>query len=114
MTERYSPNGSEIVDGKTYKVYNFAYENDFLDLIDLLNIQDNRIKELEHRIRELEYKSHINKPHWEKYEQNEGYTMETQQDIRFIERTNEALERVENSNREPMSADEFLKELDNW
>ena len=83
-------------------------------LCKLLTNQDAKSKELEHRIRELEYKSHINKPHWEKYEQNEGYTMETQQDIRFIERTNEALERVENSNREPMSADEFLKELDNW
>ena len=53
--------------------------------------------------------------HWKHYTHNDGYTHESNNDdIRFQERTEEALRRVEESEHKGMSVDDFMKKLDEW
>ena len=50
--------------------------------------------------------------HWKHYTHNNGYTHESDNDIRFQERTREALQRVEESDHKGMSVAEFMKGLE--
>lgn len=96
------------------------------DMVCLLNEKEERIIELEKenvKLRNDVFEKHIFEKHWENYTDHEGYTGETTDDIRFSteedkifeERTRKALERVEKSDRKPLSSkDVFLDELKNW
>lgn len=97
-----------------------GWEDDvFVDSIDkvvaLLNEKDERIKQLEQMNANLVKKYVIDfETKYPDYEPSEGYTSTVEQDIRFEERTREALERVEKANKKGMPVDKFLQELEKW
>lgn len=95
-----------------------GWEDDIsVDSIDkvvaLLNEKDERIKQLEQMNANL-IKKYVIEEKYPDYEPSEGYTATVEQDIRFEERTREALERVERANKKGMTVDKFLQELDKW
>ena len=64
--------------------------DDAEEIVDLLNEQEKRIRELEAEVLDLRAevgrlnsKKEIEKPHWLKYESSKGYTRQVNQDIRF-------------------------------
>jgi hypothetical protein len=76
--------------------------------------QDQRIKELEKEniLLKNQKTSIFDDKYCEYY--SKGYTGETIEDIRFRERTEQALQRVEKSDNKGKSVDEFIKELEKW
>ena len=118
----YNPYELWIIDNKGDKEY-YSIE----EVAGLLNEKEERIIELEKEIVQIRndfFEKQILEEHWRRYDTNiNGYTGETTDDIRFSteedkifeERTRKALERVEKSDRKPLSSkDVFLDELKNW
>ena len=91
---KYKPNGNKK-DGLMYRsiVSNIYYNDELMtygEVVDLLNKQNNRIKELETEVLDLRVevgrlngKKEIETPHWLKYKSSKGYTGQANQDIRF-------------------------------
>ena len=117
----YNPYELWIIDNKGDKEY-YSIE----EVAGLLNEKEERIIELEKEIVQIRndfFEKQILEEHWRRYGRNSnGYTGETTDDIRFSteedkifeERTRKALERVEKSDRKPLSPNVFLDELKNW
>ena len=82
---------------------------------DILDERNERIKQLEQMNANLVKKYVIDfETKYPDYEPSEGYTSTVERDIRFEERTREALERVERANKKGMTVDKFLQELEKW
>lgn len=102
-----------------FKVINEHYilnENtgEHLDLKDackMLNRKDKQINDLRRRKKPPIVNDDF--IHTKHYTQTD-YTGKSSDDIRFKERTEEALRRVEESDHKGMSVDEFTKELGKW
>lgn len=90
--KRYTWNSEDVVinDNVTGKQLEVVDITEIDVLLDLLNEQDTRIKELETEVLglraevgRLNCKKEIETPHWLKYETSQGYTRQVNQDIRF-------------------------------
>lgn len=133
MTEDKRYYVEENVSNGVYEVHDKYALEDYLVMItangnlawkitDRLNMYEDVLDERNERIKQLEQmNANLVKKHvidfetkYPVYESSEGYTSTVEQDIRFEERTREALKRVEKANKKGMIVDKFLQELDKW